>query len=179
MSGDDIVRKYPPDEAARRRRALLEGLLRDYVADVFAAAADLRSALLIAAQYWDDFADDEVHLDWIFSVLPEPRFDHSDEQSIWDPDPVNLGARHQHEVRYLTAGERGHPAWMDGWDEQNEAVPLFAAFCPEGASQYDETWEHWGRVALYRRAGDQVDVLLVGEQVRPWLAGVRSSFDHR
>jgi hypothetical protein len=131
------------------------------------------------AQYWSDNAQDEVHLDWVFSQAEEPHLDRTAEDWKWEPDEVNLGDRCQLPIQELVAGEQGrYPSgWEDGWNAHVEAIPLFAAYCPEGADQEDPALSCHGTVALYRRGGDQERITMVGEQVRPWLEGVRPSVE--
>lgn len=63
----------------------------------------------------------------------------------------------------------------DGWDDNGEAIPLFAAFCHEEGSQEENFAHNYRPFVIFRRAaqpGAPADFEIIGEMVRPWLDGV-------
>ena len=57
------------------------------------------------------------------------------------------------------------------WGDNSWAIPLFAAFCEEGAHQDMVPLQAFTPYAVFRR-GDPISVEVVGRALRPWLDGV-------
>lgn len=166
--GDDDV-KMTTAQAAAGRAAYLQRRVLPVVSQQFAEMPVLRSAVLMVAQYYDDNADDEVHLQLVWSELdrPDTTTECARYQNLGRPgrpaDPVNLPS-----VDALTFRDDLWPGPDDG-----DPVPLFAAYCVEGADQNDEDLTHWRPYAVFRRSGNGITVDTVGLLARPWLDGER------
>lgn len=168
MSGN----AYTPSETAALRAQHLRENLLPAVARMFADAPDLMSACLMLAQYWNDEADDAVHYVLVFSVLPEPDLRaYARYMDLDEPDDVNLPGAFDHFD--LSCEER---EWVE-WDHNGAAIPLYAAFCKEGCEQQMPILDAHTTYALFRRGDEGVEVEVVGEMLRPWLDGVRPSWD--
>lgn len=154
---------------------MLESIVLPEVRTAFTLFPQLQSASMLVAQYWCDEAIDAVHYMLVHSVLQTPdleaAFGHEDDD---EPDRVNLPEplptsgdlwwRCREEGRQI-----GKPVW---WDDNGEAIPAFAAFCREGAHQEMSRGEAYAPYAILRRAGDDIEVEVVGQMLRPWLDGV-------
>ena len=160
-----------PGEAEVARRRYIRTELLPLVTRYFTDYERLQSALLSVAQYRDDEADDAVHASLIVSELFEPTlvgvsygFDQSDVDA-------NLPT-----TRIVPKNREGPSSrirlWDTNvtWDDNNGAIPLWAAFSPEGGSQeYGELSEAYAPAVLfYRHGGYEVLPML-----RPHLDGVR------
>jgi hypothetical protein len=148
----------------RERARFIERSAIPFVTGAFAADPALRSALMLVAQYWCDEADDAVHYEMIYSRLDRPDlaagFASLDSE---EPDQANLDGGRQFEV---------HTGSMD-WDDNGEAIPLFAAFCLEDCDQEMAASEVYRPCILFRRQPDgSATAEMVGEMIRPWLDGV-------
>jgi uncharacterized protein (TIGR02996 family) len=153
------------------RRRWIRADLWPFVRRQFEAHERLRSATLCVAQYWDDEAGDAVHGRLIVSEWPVPLLDEVDRHgggSVGDP---NLPSTHI-QSRY----QRGSSSLFDFWDtgvrwfDNSEAIPLWAAFSPEGGHQeYEKLSEAYApAVMFYRNGGHEVLPMR-----RPQLDGVR------
>jgi len=159
-----------PGETEMARRTYLRTQLLPVVGRYFQTYERLQSAMLCVAQYWADEADDAVHATLIVSELFEPTLEgvaHL-EDSLTDPNlltthiPSEYGEGSSSEVSLWRAGAR--------WDENSGAIPLWAAFAPEGGSQeYSEISEAYAPAVLFYRHGGY----RVLPMHRPQLDGVR------
>lgn len=148
-------------EATRER--LLHGPILEQVREAFRAWPTLQGAWLAVSQHWDDEAFDAVHAELIYSQLPEPSLDGIEKRRwIWRGGPPAPSARH------LPAPFSESQPVRD-WDTNHEAIPLFAAWCTETFSDYED----FRPIVHYRRAGDDITVTWIAEPLRPWLDGVR------
>ena len=60
------------------------------------------------------------------------------------------------------------------WDDNYDAVLLFAAFCTEGANQMMEVSEAYTPYAIFRTApSGEIEIQDVSWKQQPWLDGVR------
>ena len=108
---------------------------------------DLRSAMLLVAQYWADEADDAVHGELAWSRLPEPDLEAAlrslDDWEEEAKDPTNLGPglsqREVEESSYLP------------WDDNGETIPLFAQYCTEDCDQEMTTSEAYSPCVLFQK----------------------------
>ena len=164
---EEVLRRFTPEEATQRRAAYLEEHVTPHVRRVFERHPDLRSALLLVAQYWNDEAEDAVHSELVFSVLDSPDVEAASENLYDDvkPDRINLPPGLSHSA--LQDSE----VWLH-WDDNGEAIPLFAAFTKEGCDQEMSLGEAYSPYALFRRTAAGIDVAIVGTMLRPWLDGV-------
>ncbi|MCA9651330.1 MAG: hypothetical protein KC501_15535 [Myxococcales bacterium] len=163
---DEIQRSMSPEQAAAGRERYLRELVLPYVRRGLARAPELRSAMLLVAQYWCDEADDAVHGTVVFSVLDEPDLDAARACGWDEPDEVNTPGRRPDEP------SEGVPGYIMEWDDNGEAISLFAAFCEEDCHQEMDFLEAYTPYAVFRRRGDEVVVEVVGKKQRPWLDGV-------
>jgi hypothetical protein len=157
----EIPKSMTPEETAKLREAWIRDGFVPTVASVFAKYPTLRSATMLVAQYWSDEAEDAVHYALVYSVLDTPDLDAA-RAAEHDADPVNHPP--------------GFEAWdlpyVEVWDDNDESISLFAAFCTEGADQEMPWLEAYTPYAIFRRDGDAVRVEVVGTMIRPWLDGV-------
>jgi hypothetical protein len=116
---------------------------------------------MLVAQYWDDNATDEVSAELLFSELETPDLTAGDAWYASFPDPVNRPHTNVRNVDVYVAP--GNP----------ELIPLFAAYCREGATQDDEPRDSFSVYAVFRRTDLGVHTEVVGVQRRPWLDGRR------
>jgi hypothetical protein len=127
--------------------------------------------MLCVAQYWADEADDAVHAALIVSELPEPVLEGVGWEGDEDAPDRNIpntrlksrySERPSSAISLYEAGTR--------WDDNNAAIPLWAAFAPEGGSQeYGELSETYSpAVMFYRHGGHEILPML-----RPHLDGVQ------
>lgn len=113
----------------------------------------LRSALLCFAQYWDDNADDQVHVDVFASDRVTPEWPHVCDEGE--------GER----CHYC---EREAVPWVD-WG-YGELVPSFEAYCHERGNQNHGDEFNCRPYAIARRnVHGGFEVEHVGRIVRPWL----------
>jgi len=138
-----------PEEAARRREALLN-LFEKEMLYMFKAYPALRCIGFYVAQYHDDEANDAVHYQFVFSVLPVP--------DMLAADLANTG---------------------DGLDHVNHAgaIAAFAAYCKEGGDRQGRFSDVYTPYAYFRRGPSGLSIEIVGVPLRPWLDGVRGGWD--
>ena len=143
------------------------------VNEVFNDNPSLRSATLLVSQYWDDEAADAVHSSLVFSVLGTPDLDAHFDAAVFDEARDDYGVD---AVNLANVADFDLWAYWQrlSWDDNNEAIPLFAAFCVAG-SQDLSSLENCRPFCIFRRLDDGSTVIdVVGEMVRPWLDGVAS-----
>jgi hypothetical protein len=158
-----------PGEADVVRRRFIREHLLPILARYFRTYKLLRSAMLCVAQYWADEADDAVHARLIVSELFEPTLKGvrwSDEPG---PDPnvpnTRIKSKYGGPGSQVSIWEAGAP-----WDDNTGAIPLWAAFAPEGGSQeYEELEEAYAPAVLFSRHGGYEFLPMS----RPHLDGVR------
>ncbi|MEO1028346.1 MAG: hypothetical protein AAFX02_04740 [Pseudomonadota bacterium] len=64
------------------------------------------------------------------------------------------------------------------WDENNEMIPAFAAFCPELGSQEDHPLHSAAPYAIFRRGAEgTITTEIICEMIRPWLDGVAPEWE--
>lgn len=159
---------FTEEETVLLRRKFLQQQIIPALKLRFKKYPQLRSAALFVAQYWDDEANDAVHQNTFFSVLETPDFDAIAANGSFRPDPENIpGFQRQYDL------DRGgkYEEWVP-WNDNGLAIPLFAAFCREGATQYMEDNEAYSLFAIFRKTSAGIEVEHSGEMIRPWLEGV-------
>jgi hypothetical protein len=159
-----------PGEAEMARRRYLRTKLLPVVARYFNTYERLQSAMLCVAQYWADEADDAVHGVLIVSDLFEPTLEgvmYGYEEDGVDPNLPTTRIEHKY-------GERGSAVSLyeasASWDDNNRAIPLWAAFAPEAGNQEYEYFSevYLPAVRFYRHGGYEILPM-----ARPQLDGVQ------
>jgi hypothetical protein len=159
--------RYTPQESAAGRERIVK-ILRASVEREFARTPRWKSAFMMVAQYWNDNADDAVHCAFVFSDQAVPKPEDAEYGSDTEEPYANVEMR----ISNLVHEPGG------GWDENGEAISLFAAFAKDGCHQEMSLHEAYVPYALFTRApGGGADVQVVGKKIRPWLDGVRPSWD--
>lgn len=158
-----------PGEAEMARRQSLREHLLPVVSKHFKMYKQLQSAMLCVAQYWADEADDAVHGMLIVSELFEPTLNGvgwGDDKSYVDPNLPNTRIK----PKYGEGSSSAVSLWETQWDDNNGAIPLWAAFAPEaGHQEYEYFSEVYSPAVMFYRHGGY-DILPMG---RPHLDGVR------
>ena len=160
-----------PGEVEMARRQYLRTHLLPVVSRYFATYERLQSAMLCVAQYWADEADDAVHGTLIVSELFEPTL-----EGVGRDEDVSTGDPNLPTTRITSENRRGSSSeiwlWDTGarWGDNTRAIPLWAAFAPEGGSQeYERLSECYApAVMFYRHGGYEILPM-----ARPHLDGVR------
>jgi uncharacterized protein (TIGR02996 family) len=155
-----------PGEVEVARRQYVRTHLLPVVSPYFGTYRLLQSALLCVAQYWADEANDAVHGKLIVSELIEPTM----EVVGWGDRPdANLPNTRLQPRKY---GESGSVIglWDTPWDDNDRAIPLWAAFAPEtGHQEYGTLNEVYApAVMFYRHGGYEFRPMC-----RPHLDGIR------
>jgi hypothetical protein len=165
---------YTKEEAAELREKIISSEIVPKIKVVFDKYPQLRSAMLLVAQYWDDEADDAVHYEIVFSVLPTPalgiKLVENDDYDEYDP--VNLPGLPS---LYRISSEAYHKVEDEeyAWRDNGNAVATFAAYCKEGCHQEMDYLEAYTPYAVFRWKEADIEIEVVGTMLRPWLDGVR------
>jgi uncharacterized protein (TIGR02996 family) len=151
------------------RRQYVRAHLLPIVSRYFADYERLQSAILCVAQYWADEADDAVHALLVVSELFEPTLEGvswPSDKSHADPNLPNTHIK----SRYGEGSSSAVDLWGAHWDDNNGAIPLWAAFAPEeGSQEYDAYSEVYApAVMFYRHGGYEILPMC-----RPHLDGVQ------
>jgi hypothetical protein len=160
-----------PGEAELARRQYLRRGLLPVVSGYFAKYERLQSAMLCAAQYWADEADDAVHGLLIVSELFEPTLEGvgwGEDESHADPNLPNTYIKPEYgEGSSSVVSLHGIG---DHWDDNSGAIPLWAAFAAEEGSQEYESYSevYSPAVMFYRHGGYEILPMR-----RPHLDGVQ------
>jgi hypothetical protein len=168
---------YTKEEAAALREKIIAHAIVPLVKSGFDKYPQLRSAMLLVAQYWDDEADDAVHYELIFSVLPTPvpNIELEDTDDYDYDDSVNLPELpSSYEIYSAARSQIEYSEYY--WQDNENAVATFAAYCKEGGSQDMGYLEAYTPYAVFRRQEGDIEMEIVGTMLRPWLDGVRPDF---
>lgn len=165
-----VTPKYTPQQTALGREQMLKEHVEPKVRKYFQRYPTLRSATLLVAQFWNDEADDAVHDRLIFSELETPDLRAASDFDDWDI--VNLPDAPDED--FLRAVQF---QYIEQWHSNNDAIPLFAAFTREGCDQGMDLDKSFTPYAHFRRSGAELLTEVVGVMLRPWLDGVRPSYD--
>lgn len=163
-----------PGEAEVGRREYIRTHLLPVVARYFKTYPLLRSAMLCVAQYWNDEAGDAVHGELILSELLEPTIEAVPAYGT-EPDANTPNTRI--ERRYGRSGS-AIALWEieAGWEDNDGAIPLWAAYAPEGGNQdFEYLSDVYAPAVLFYRHGGY-DLLPIR---RPHLDGIRTEWDER
>jgi uncharacterized protein (TIGR02996 family) len=147
------------DKSAARKTAM--HALQLMAKKLFARHADLNSLMLGVAQYWADEADDAVHYELCASARAMPLWPHRCDQTVWDDD----GYENVPGEACSSCGEDF--GYMGMWDDNGAAIGAFEAYCHEGGSQEESSASNYLPYAIARRAGDDVEIEIVGRLQRP------------
>lgn len=160
-----------PGEAEMARRRYVRTQLLPVVSRYFATYERLQSAMLCVAQYWNDEANDAVHGELIVSELLEPILEGAigyEDESVRDPNLTTTRIK----GRYSEGSCSAISLYETGanWDDNNRAIPLWAAFAPEGGTQeYGYLSEVYAPAVMFYRHGGYEFLPMC----RPHLDGVR------
>jgi uncharacterized protein (TIGR02996 family) len=161
-----------PGEAEVERRQYVRTQLLPIVARYFQQYERLRSAMLCVAQYWADEADDAVHGTLVVSELFEPTLKGVkygyEATDVDDPNLPTVRIKPQ----YGEGSSSEVSLWDNNaqWDDNNRAIPVWAAFAPEGGSQeYGDLGEVYAPAVMFYRHGGYEFLPMD----RPHLDGVR------
>ena len=175
-----------PEECESGRRESMDEMIVPIVQREFVARPSLHSAAVMVAQYWNDNADDEVHVSIVWSRFETPRFGQwnagdefggEERSSVAHSDAdVTDGGYVDFELAYGYLDEPGgRDPLIKRFEPFGAHISLLAAYCPEAADQDGERVDNYAQYAVVRRSSDsELDVEIVGEQPRPWLDGVPS-----
>ncbi len=161
---------FSPGQADAARREFVRKHLTPLASQYVRKYEHLRSAHFCVAQYWADEADDAVHAYLIVSELAEPTLvgaqSGGDEKSESDPNVPNTRIKQEF-------GDGGSAVDMYGtgipWDDNGGAIPLWAAFAPEGGSQeHEDLSEAYSPAVMFHRHGGY-EIL---PMIRPHLDGI-------
>ena len=163
---------HTPGQTEVARRLFIRARLLRVVRRYFDKYPLLRSAALCVAQYWNDEADDAVHACVVVSELPEPTLDGTEpyaDEGTPDPNLPNTKIKESEYARgsFLHLWSAGVP-----WDDNNRAIPLWAAFTLEGGSQDSDFSANYAPAVLFYRHGGYSFLPML----RPQLDGVRSEW---
>jgi uncharacterized protein (TIGR02996 family) len=142
-----------PGEADLARRRYVRAHLLPLVSRYFQAYSALQSAILCVAQYWADEANDAVHRRLVVSELLEPTLEgvrHGYEEDS-TPDANLPTTRVEGDD-----GEWGSEidVYEVPWEDNHGAIPLWAAFAPEGGSQeYESLKDAFAPAVMFYRHG--------------------------
>ncbi|MDC0712576.1 hypothetical protein POL68_29200 [Stigmatella sp. ncwal1] len=162
--------KYTPEETAALREQVLKQRVEPLVQQWFDKTPPLRSATLMLAQFWDDEADDAVHARLVLSERDTPDVEAASRAD--GADPVNLPHAIDEDTWYAL-----FDAYVHHWPSNGDAIPLFAAFTREGCHQDMTLAEAYTPYAHFRRTPQGFTTEVVGTMLRPWLEGVRPSWE--
>jgi hypothetical protein len=167
---------HSKEAAAELREKIINHAIVPLVKAGFDKYPQLKSAMLLVAQYWDDAADDAVHYELIFSVLPTPvpNVELEDTDDYDYDDSVNLPELpSSYEIYSAARSQISYNEYY--WQDNENAVATFAAYCKEGGSQDMGYLEAYTPYAVFRRQEADIEIEVVGTMLRPWLDGVRSN----
>jgi hypothetical protein len=160
--------RYTPEEAAAGRDRIVAAF-REAIGRELDKDPKWKSAVMMVAQFWADNADDAVHCAFVLSTEAVPNA--NDAERSWDDGDDEPSAANVARYSWDLTG-------YDTWDENGDAIALFAAFTKESCHQEMSIAEAYLPYALFRHApSGGVEVEVVGKKTRPWLDGVRPSWD--
>jgi uncharacterized protein (TIGR02996 family) len=160
-----------PGQSEVARRQYVRTKLLPAVATLFNTHERLQSAVLCVAQYWDDEADDAVHGRLVVSELLEPTLEGTEPSGETSGADPNLPTTR---IKLRDSETSSSEIWLwdlqVDWPDNRGAIPLWAAFAPEGGTQnYNELKDCYApAVMFYRHGGYEILPMC-----RPHLDGVR------
>jgi hypothetical protein len=200
MAKPKVVTLYTPDETQALRDQLIETSVVPVVAKAFSAYPALQTCILMVGQFWCDEAYDAVHYLLLYSTSKNPDLGPWEAETTRILQAIGRGKMDDEEYEFLQAAyssfvegpaalqqlggnwdpdrlnQFNHDNWCEGWDSNYQAIPLFAAFCPEGASPDSSLGEAHGPCCLFQRNpanSSGLEIRMVKEMARPWLEGVK------
>ncbi len=169
---DDEIDTPYKDKAEELRNQLINDCIIPQIKGVFQKYKEIKSAILMVAQYWNDEAHDAVHQTIIYSELEEPdllaaeKFEEEDK-----PDVINLPSikNEYNSYDYYLRADGNYKYW----DDNNMAIPAFACYCNEYCHQEMNTFEAYSPYALFKKSeNNEISMKIIGVKIRPWLEGV-------
>lgn len=158
---------FSTEESERLRQQFIREKIVPALERRFERYPQLRSAALLVGQYYCDEAHDAVHDFWVFSVLESPDLTVPFLKGQAKTDPANLpGPESIATIRW----DKSLPVLP--WEENWQAIPLFAAFCKESDVLGGPIMEAYSPFAIFRNTPDGVEIDFCGEMFRPWLDGL-------
>ncbi|MCO7223023.1 hypothetical protein [Pleionea sp. CnH1-48] len=180
---ENVIRMLDEEQAQALRNEIIEKGVMPYIKAVFERFPKFNSATLLVAQYWDDEADDAVHQEVIFSALNTPNlksaFETYTDENMEAKDSINSPEDLPSTVVDWGFDDGLERSLWDNWCDNGDAITAFAAFCKEGANQWQDIGEAYSPYAVFRRQGKDVEMVVIGEMIRPWLDGVQPSWQSR
>jgi hypothetical protein len=167
---------YTKEEAADLRAKIISSEIVPRVKVAFSKYIQLRSAMLLVAQYWSDDAYDAVYYIMTFSVLSTPVWGREILSTDYDErDPINLpGLLSLYEIQdYLQEYFHQFEDEEYYWEPNENAIPTFAAYCKEGCHHDMDYLDAYSPYAIFRRKEEEIEIEVVGNMLRPWLDGLR------
>ncbi len=167
---------YTKEKAAELREKIINSEIVPRIKVAFDKYPQLHSAMLLVAQYWSDEANDAVHYQMIYSVLQTPAWGSELlETDYYYDDPVNLPRLPSLSEINIFLWENSHKFRRQkySWEENRNAIPIFAAYCQEGCHQEMDYLDTYIPYAVFRRKEAEIEIEVVGNMLRPWLDGLR------
>jgi hypothetical protein len=167
---------YSKEEAAELREKIVSCEILPKIKVAFDKYPQLQSAMLLVAQYYNDEAGDAVHYQMIYSVLQTPVWGRElSETDYYYDDPVNLPRLPSLSEINIFLLENSHKFRRQkySWEENGNAIPIFAAYCQEGCHQEMDYLDVYTPYAVFRNNDEEIEIEVVGNMLRPWLDGLR------
>lgn len=181
-----MLEELSDTEIAELRDGYLRQIIEPVVRWAFEKFPHIQSCTLRVAQYWDDEANDAVHADLVFSELETPhlRKQEDDDEGVsnFDVTPILKKEAPWGSWKFINLDsgkyhwEPGEPRHQHTWSENWLAIPLFAAWCKEGATQETEREEAYSPYCTYRKTKDGVS-REIHPMLREWLNGVTPEWE--
>jgi hypothetical protein len=165
--------QFSPGEAEMERRRYVRTTMLPLAMKYFQQYERLQSAALCVAQYWNDEASDAVHGMLVVSELFQPSLGLRWVENPKKPDPnlptTQIPSRYADPGSVISFWENQIP-----WDDNDGAIPLWAAYAPEDGNQEYENFSevYLPAVMFYRHGG--FDFL---PMARPHLDGIRPEWE--
>jgi len=172
------LKKYSTQEAAKLRTIFIRNEVVPMIKSVFEKFPRIKAVVFLTAQYWDDEADDAVHPLFLLCKNENPDLDLWFEHPYDNSDFLFMDETVDKNLEEMFDVFRWHGP--GGWQENYDSIPLFAAFCKEGAWQDEDYADSYLPYAIFRRGlNNSVTTEVVGKMIRPWLDGVMPEWEAR
>ena len=185
----EVIRKYTEGEFKRQRSKYLGDIVLPFVLKSFEKYPKIQSATLFVAQYWNDEARDAVHEALVYSIHETPDIDtwlakmklFMEDEIEWEIFQSLVEGWDAIYETDMEVSDYGSPKISQrksvaNWNPNGAPISLFASYCEENGSQFDEFPTGYRPIAIFRRDGSYD---FFGETVRPWLDGVMPEWERR
>ncbi len=181
MSEPKIIREYTPEETSELREQYLQEKVHPVIKKLMETFPKINMVLFQVAQYWCDEAEDAVHCALVASdkfELSQAEIAESWQDGHFIEEETNEDFGIACLLNYLPqenipkAIELYQTIQIPDWDENEDMIPLFAAYTNEGYFQDDDPINKYRSCAIFRRSASNIEMQVVSEQSRPWLEGV-------